>query len=77
MEEYFLNYMTRQNITIDKHGRRYIPALWTNFQIEPWFQQRREEMQRILDKWISENPSSNGYFVVVQHDDGPMLRVPP
>jgi hypothetical protein len=68
--------MTTENITTDKQGRRYIPALWTNFQIEPWFPQRCEEMQRTLDKWISENPSSNGYFVVVQHDDGPMLRVP-
>jgi hypothetical protein len=77
MEEYFMNYMTRQKITTDKQGRRYIPALWTNFQIEPWFPNRREEMQRTLDKWISENPSSNGYFVVVQHDDGPTLRLPP
>jgi len=34
-------------------------------------------MQNVLNKWISENPSSNGYFVVVQHDDGPMLRLPP
>jgi Exostosin family/Glycosyl transferase family 8 len=77
MEEYFMNYMTRQNITIDKQGRRYIPALWTNFQISSWFQEHHEEMQRTLDKWISENPSSDGYFIVVQYDDGPLLRVPP
>jgi len=76
MEEYFLNCMSKQNITKDKQGRRYIPALWTNFQIEPWFPSRRVEMQRILDKWISENPSPKGYFVVVQHDDGPMLKLP-
>jgi hypothetical protein len=77
MEEYFLNHVSRKNINVDKQGRRYIPALWTNFQIEQWFPIRREEMQRTLDKWISENPSKNGYFVVVQHDDGPMLRLPP
>lgn len=76
MEEYLLNHVSTKNITIDKNGRRYIPALWTNFQIEPWFPGRREEMQRTLDKWISENPSPKGYFVVVQHDDGPMLRLP-
>jgi len=76
MEEYFLNHVSTKNITMDKQGRRYIPALWTNFQIEQWFPQRYEEMQRTLDKWISENPSKNGYFTVVQHDDGPMLRLP-
>ena len=76
MEEYFLNHVSTKNIQLDKKGRRYIPALWTNFQIEQWFPTRREEMQRTLDKWISENPSKNGYFTVVQHDDGPMLRLP-
>jgi hypothetical protein len=77
LEEYFLNYMATNNKTTDKNGRLYIPALWTNFQIEQWFPQRRDHMQNVLDKWISENPSKGGYFVVVQHDDGPMLRLPP
>lgn len=77
MEEYFLNYMAKNNKTTDKEGRLFIPALWTNFQIEQWFPQRRDYMQNVLNKWISENPSANGYFVVVQHDDGPMLRLPP
>jgi hypothetical protein len=76
MEEYFLNYMATNNKSTDKDGRLYIPALWTNFQIEQWFPQRRDHMQNVLDKWISENPSKAGYFVVVQHDDGPMLRLP-
>jgi Exostosin family len=76
LEEYFLNYMATKNKTTDKNGRLFIPALWTNFQIEQWFPQRRDYMQNVLNKWISENPSTNGYFVVVQHDDGPMLRLP-
>jgi hypothetical protein len=76
LEEYFLNYMSTKNKSTDKNGRLFIPALWTNFQIESWFPQRRDNMQRVLDKWISENPSKTGYFVVVQHDDGPMLRLP-
>jgi hypothetical protein len=29
-----------------------------------------------LDKWINDNPSTPGYYIVVQHDDGPMLRLP-
>ena len=76
MEEYFLNYMSKHNKSKDKEARLYIPALWTNFQIEPWFPQRREYMQKVLDKWILDNPNPNGYFVVVQHDDGPMLCLP-
>ena len=37
MEEYFLDYMIRNNIKYDKNGRQYLPILWTNFQIEYWF----------------------------------------
>lgn len=77
MEEYFLNHMATTNKTTDKDGRLFIPALWTNFQIESWFPQRKDAMQRTLDKWISENPNKAGYFIVIQHDDGPMLRLPP
>jgi hypothetical protein len=77
MEEYFLNYVRTKEISQDKQGRKYIPALWTNFQTAKWFPNMREEMQRTLDKWINDNPSKLGYYVVVQHDDGPMLRLPP
>jgi hypothetical protein len=76
MEEYFLNYVRTRNITEDKQGRKYIPALWTNFQTAEWFSTAQHEMQQTLDKWIMENPSTKGYYTVVQHDDGPMLRLP-
>jgi len=76
MEEYFLNYVRTKEISQDKQGRKYIPALWTNFQTAQWFPNAREEMQRTLDKWINDNPSTPGYYIVVQHDDGPMLRLP-
>jgi hypothetical protein len=33
-------------------------------------------MQASLDSWVSLNPSAGGYFVVVQYDDGPLLRLP-
>jgi hypothetical protein len=71
LEEYFLQ--TEKPIT----KRKYIPALWTNFQVSPWFRDKKEEMQRSLDKWFRENPSEYGYFIVVQHDDGPQLKLPP
>jgi hypothetical protein len=79
LEEYFLEFMIKYNREYDNFGRRYIPALWTNFQIESWFSEKEkcEEMQNALDEYIRMNPSENGYFTVVQHDDGPMLKLPP
>ena len=73
LENIFEN-ITEQKVTLK---RKYIPALWTNFQIEPWFKSEYNKMQSDLDKWIELNPSPDGYFVVVQHDDGPLLKLPP
>jgi hypothetical protein len=73
MEEYFLNYITNNNI---QTKRKYIPALWTNFQIEHWFTSKRNEMQLALDDWVRRNPSEHGYFTIAQYDDGPLLKLP-
>lgn len=73
MEEYFLDYIEKNNI---KFNKTYIPVLWTNFQIEDWFPLKKEEMQSNLDLWIKDNYNENGYFTIVQHDDGPLLKLP-
>lgn len=73
MEEYF--YYKCQNNEYN-FKRKYIPVKWTNFQIENWFEDKKQEMQELLDKWILNNPSENGYFTVVQYDDGPLLKLP-
>jgi hypothetical protein len=73
LEEYFLKKITTENPLLKV---KYIPALWTNFQIEGWFESKKEEMQNSLNKWLQENPSENGYFTIVQHDDGPQLNIP-
>ena len=73
LEEYFFKYMNDNNI---QTKRKYIPALWTNFQIEGWFISKQNEMQRDLDIWLNNNPSTHGYFTVVQYDDGPRLKLP-
>jgi len=73
LEEYFYKYVTDNNPSTK---RKYIPVLWTNFQIEDWFDSRKAEMQQLLDEWVKNNPSKNGYFTVVQYDDGPKLRLP-
>jgi hypothetical protein len=73
LEEYFLKTFIEKS---PKVRRIYIPALWTNFQIEGWFQTYKPIMQTHLDEWISQNPSETGYFTVVQYDDGPLLKLP-
>ena len=73
LEEYFLRKINSENPELK---RKYIPALWTNFQIEGWFDSKKNEMQQILNNWIQENPSENGYFTIVQYDDGPKLNIP-
>lgn len=73
IEEYFLQKIMSTSYDLK---RKYIPALWTNFQIEDWFQSRKDEMQKSLDEWFMNNPSTNGYFTIVQYDDGPLLKLP-
>ena len=73
LEEYFLQYYEHTRPVLK---RKYIPALWTNFQIESWFLSHKNAMQESLNKWARENPA-DAYFTVVQHDDGCLLELPP
>ena len=45
-EEYFCKKYLQDNPTTK---RKYIPCLWTNFQIEGWFQSQKVIMQKSLD----------------------------
>jgi hypothetical protein len=74
LEEYFFEKMSTDNSP--SLQRKYIPVKWTNFQIESWFPSRKKEMQQLLNDWVFNNPSVNGYFTVVQYDDGPLLDLP-
>jgi hypothetical protein len=74
LEEYFLENFIKNKPQLK---RTYIPSLWTNFQIEDWFDERKGEMQNALNIWLTNNPPcEEGYFTVVQHDDGPKLELP-
>ncbi len=73
LEEYFYKKVNEENTILNI---KYIPVKWTNFQIEGWFPSKKEEMQELLDNWIRDNPSDNGYFTLVQYDDGPLLKLP-
>lgn len=76
LEEFFWDACQRKGVTHNADGRRYIPAFWTNFQIDPAFPSKKLSMQESLDRFISVHPCDNGYFTVVQHDDGPLLSLP-
>lgn len=73
LEEYFFKKVFEENRELK---RKYIPALWTNFQIDHRFMTKQKEMQSSLNEWCKNNPSKNGYFTVVQYDDGPKLNIP-
>lgn len=74
MEEYCVQrYIAESPIT----KRTYIPVKWTNFQnSSAFYGSCRMKMQTILDAWIQSNPNSYGYYTIVQHDDGPALKLP-
>lgn len=74
LEEYFLK-KWQENTPQTK--RKYIPALWTNFQIEGWFNAKKRLMQLMLNDWVKKNPSTDGYFAIVQYDDACLLKLPP
>ena len=73
LEEFFLYKIKENNPNTE---RKYIPALWTNFQIKPWFNRKKREMQKILNDWINKNPSNKGYYTIVQYDDSCLLNLP-
>ena len=73
LEEYFFDYFKKNNV---QTKRKYIPALWTNFQIEGDFEDEKPKFQNALNQWVLDNPSENGYFIVVQYDDDSLLQLP-
>jgi hypothetical protein len=72
-EEYFVKKYLELT---PKTKRKYIPVLWTNFQIESWFTRNKINMQNSLDEWLKNNPCEYGYFTVVQYDDACLLKLP-
>jgi hypothetical protein len=76
MEEYFYDYMIKHSEEIESEWI-YIPVFWTNLQNHSGFKNMRVALNIILKEAYSKYPSSTRFFTVVQHDDGPMLLLPP
>jgi hypothetical protein len=54
----------------------YIPAFWTNFQIDTNFKYFKHILQAELDTAIKQYPPDTKFFTVVQHDDAVLLELP-
>ncbi len=75
MEEYFYDYVMTHKDTIDSN-MVYIPIFWTNLQNHPAFSKQKQNYEILLSRAFLQFPQDTRYFVVVQHDDGPQLRLP-
>lgn len=73
LEEYFLEYLEKSKINTK---RKYIPAYWTNIQNNSQFKNLKSKLQKDLNRWVKQNPSSNGYFTIVQYADSVLLKLP-
>lgn len=75
MEEYFYEYALAHKDEINT-DLVYIPVFWTNLQTHPAFQNQKHNYELVLTMAIAKMPPGTKYFTVVQHDDGPLLKLP-
>jgi hypothetical protein len=74
MEEFMYEYLLARTIITDWV---YLPVYWTNLQNHPGFAENKTKLQIVLDRALTSMPSDTKYFTIVQHDDGPQLKIPP
>jgi len=75
MEEYCYEALCskKDDITTDMV---YVPIFWTNLQNHPGFASMKSKYQIILDHALSSFPPHTLFMTIVQHDDGPQLKLP-
>ena len=76
MEEYVYEFFLKNS-----HSKTYIPIFWTNMQNHPGFKNdMRPKYNKLLQTALKNHATSvkpPKYFTIVQHDDGPLLELPP
>lgn len=75
MEEYLYEYALNHKNKIET-DMVFIPVFWTNLQNHPAFQKQKQNYEILLQRAFLQFPHDTNYFVIVQHDDGPQLRLP-
>jgi hypothetical protein len=74
MEEYFYDYIIENKDTLH-FDRVYIPIFWTNLQTHKNFSNDKAKYETLLLSAMSKMPPNTKYFTIVQHDDGPLLKM--
>jgi len=75
MEEYCYEMLSSKKNDIQT-DMVYLPIFWTNLQNHPGFSSMKSKYQIILDHALSTFPPHTQYMTIVQHDDGPQLKIP-
>jgi hypothetical protein len=75
LEEYCYDMLQSKKDDIQTN-RVYLPIFWTNLQNHPGFASMKAKYQIILDHALSTFPPNTQYMTIVQHDDGPQLKIP-
>jgi len=76
LEEFVYQYVLENHLRMETSWV-YLPVFWTNLQNHPAFSSHRARYQLLLDRMVRSLPSGTQFVTVVQHDDGPMLDLPP
>jgi len=76
MEEYVYEYLISKKDEIQT-DLVYIPVFWTNLQIHSGFLAMKNNYNILLQSYFQKMPKDTKYFTIVQHDDGPLLQLPP
>jgi hypothetical protein len=76
MEEFFYDYFQEHSNRFLNTGYIYIPAFWTNFQIDDKFNEFKHILQKELNEAIKEFPKDTKFFTIVQYDDAVKLELP-
>lgn len=84
LEEYFFDTVLRTSnqtrsdtAVMDREGRTYLPLFWTNYQLSP--HASVDDLSAQLEEYMEMCPPvhpEKGYFTLVQHDDGALVRHP-
>ena len=75
MEEYLYDHLLAHQDAIHTDWV-YLPIFWTNLQNQPGFSDKKLNYDMLLQRAFQTMPSNTTYFTIVQHDDGPQLRLP-
>lgn len=75
MEEYCYEMLSSKKDDIQT-DMVYLPIFWTNLQNHPGFASMKAKYQIILDHALTSFPPNTQYMTIVQHDDGPQLKIP-